>query len=74
MAREKFYPKLRTIRRESGLSIRQLASETSVDRTKISRWERGDGTRMIREAIKVAKALNTTVEELFSRDNPPVVS
>lgn len=63
--KDKFIPRLRIVRKEAGLSIRQLAGETGVDRTKISRWERGDGTRMIREACKVAKALGTSVEELF---------
>lgn len=64
--RKKFIPKVREIREGHNLSIRQLALRTDVDRTKISRWERGEGTRMIREAVQVAKSLGTTVEELFS--------
>ncbi|NUQ35072.1 MAG: helix-turn-helix transcriptional regulator [Planctomycetaceae bacterium] len=58
-------PKVREVRESSGMSIRQLATKTGVDRTKISRWERGTGVRMIREAIVVANALGCTVEELF---------
>lgn len=64
-SKDKFIPRLRTVRKEANLSIRQLAGETGVDRTKISRWERGDGTRMIREAVKVAKALGSSVEDVF---------
>jgi transcriptional regulator with XRE-family HTH domain len=61
-------PSLRVIREQAGWSIRQLGEHIGIDRTKISRWERGHGVRMIREAIKVAAALNSTVEECFSAD------
>lgn len=57
--------KVREVREASGMSIRQLANKTGVDRTKISRWERGTGVRMIHEAIMVAAALGTDVESLF---------
>ena len=61
-------PKVREVRESSGMSIRQLATKTGVDRTKISRWERGTGIRMIREAIMVASALGCSVEQLFGAD------
>lgn len=66
--KKRFIPCVRRIREATGLSIRQLATNTGVDRTKISRWERGEGVRMIREAIIVARALDTSVEDLFDRD------
>jgi len=65
-SRKVFIPKVKSIRSNAGLSIRQLAANSSVDRTKISRWERGQGLRMIREAVAVAKTLGTSVEDLFS--------
>ena len=61
-------PKVREIRESAGMSIRQLATKTGVDRTKISRWERGTGIRMIREAIVVATALGCSVEQLFGEN------
>lgn len=58
-------PRLKAIRQNVGLSIRQLAANSGVDRTKISRWERGTGLNMIRESIIVAKTLGTNVETLY---------
>jgi len=57
--------KLSTARCRRDISIRRLASQTGVDRTKISRWERGRCLSSIKQAIVVARALDTSVEELF---------
>ena len=66
-SKKKTLPKVRQIRENAGISIRQLANNAGVDRTKISRWERGEGLRMIREACMVAESLNTSVESLFNK-------
>jgi transcriptional regulator with XRE-family HTH domain len=61
-------PMFRRLREQTGLSIRQVALAAAIDRTKISRWERGQSVRMIREAINVGKVLGLTVEQLFADD------
>lgn len=66
------------------LSQRQLAALVGVGKTTIGEIERGERLPNVVTAIRIAKALHTTVEELWSEDyygqetdvdgtDPPVV-
>ena len=58
------------------LSQRQLAALVGVGKTTIGEIERGERLPNVVTAIRIAKALHTTVEELWSEDydgtDPPV--
>ena len=57
-----------TVRRhrvEMGLSQKQLATLSRVGRATISDIERGNHIPAVHIAMRIAKALDTTVEELF---------
>ena len=50
------------------LSQRQLAALVGVRKTTIGEIERGERLPNVVTAIRIAKALHTTVEELWSED------
>ena len=50
------------------LSQRQLAALVGVGKTTIGEIERGERLPNVVTAIRIAKALHTTVEELWSED------
>lgn len=56
---------IKNAREAKGLSIRALAEQSGVERTKIQRWEKGKGFLLIGDAIRLAKCLGSTVEDLF---------
>ena len=61
----------KTIKRERErleLSQRQLAALVGVEKTTIGEIERGERLPNVVTAIRIAKALHTTVEELWSED------
>lgn len=58
--------KIRERRKELGMSQGQLARKVGVSQGKLSHWEKGDWAPQLFNAICLAQALETTVEELFS--------
>lgn len=56
---------LRRARCRRGLSQEDLEREAAVSQTFISGLERGHCPQSIRAALRVARALGTTVEQLF---------
>lgn len=46
-------------------TVTWLADEINVERTVVSRWVNGHRTPKVADAFAVARALNTTVEDLF---------
>ena len=57
---------LKQIRKASGLTQAQLAQLTGVSRQTIIATERGDYAPSVYLALWIARALDTTVEEIFS--------
>ncbi len=71
MTTVKINPKrLAALRARKGLSQKQLASKVGVDKGSVSRWERGETTRVRDEKLGLlCKVLHTTTAEL-SADSP----
>lgn len=53
------------IRKERGLTLRQLESMTGVSKTHLQRIEKYEDVPSVIIATKIAKALNCKIEELF---------
>jgi transcriptional regulator with XRE-family HTH domain len=64
------YSKLRDLRRSRGLTVHKLAEQISENHQKIGRIERGQRSLTIDYLVKVAKALQTPLDELLNRDHP----
>ena len=57
--------KISLFRQREGLTQPQLAEKLNVSYTQIQAWEHERRTPTTEYAIRLARALNTTVEELF---------
>ena len=66
---EKFKNNLKHRRQELNLTQIQVATAIGIAESAYQRYERGAVTPTVVVAIKIAKALNTTVEELFPIDS-----
>lgn len=66
--------KLKLLRVQAGLTLEALAQAADLTRSYVSKVERGASTPSIGAALKLAKALNVPVEELFGEpsDTDPV--
>lgn len=59
--------RLRTLRRDAGLSRTQLAARLGRAEFTIGRWERGKTAPGYRDIIPLTQALGCTRDELFGR-------
>lgn len=57
---------LRAVRRQRGLTLEQLAEQTGLTKSYLSKIERRQSTPSIAVALKVARALDVDVGRLFS--------
>lgn len=57
--------KIKDLRDYHGISQRELARRIGVGKTTISEIERGDRLPNVLTAIRIARALETTVEEIW---------
>lgn len=57
--------KLKELRDYHGISQRELARRIGVGKTTISEIERGDRLPNVLTAIRIARALETTIEEIW---------
>ncbi len=60
---------LRSHRRRAGLTLEALAEDTGLTKSYLSKVERGISTPSIAVALKIARALDADVSQLFS-DTP----
>ena len=58
--------RIRAVRREAGFTQQQLATAVQVSRQTIIAMETGDYAPSVYLALKIARALGTTVERLWS--------
>ncbi|WP_219271860.1 helix-turn-helix domain-containing protein [Pseudomonas sp. Xaverov 83] len=61
--------RLKILRKKLGVTLESLAEKSGMTKSYLSKVERGLNTPSIAAALKLAKALNVKVEELFSEDN-----
>lgn len=59
---------LRAVRKQRGLTLEELARQTGLTKSYLSKIERGCSTPSIAVALKVAKALDVDVGRLFSEE------
>ncbi len=67
--------KLKLLRLQAGLTLEELARSTDLTRGYVSKLERGLSVPSVGAALKLAKALQVTVDEVFAgpTDGDPVV-
>lgn len=61
--------KIAEFRKRAGLTQMQLAEQLDISYTHVQAWEHGRRNPTTEYAIRLARALNTTVEELFQIDD-----
>jgi transcriptional regulator with XRE-family HTH domain len=54
------------------MTLEQLAADAGLTRSYLSKIERGLSTPSIESALKIASALNVTVEKLFGKESEPI--
>ena len=59
--------KIAELRKENGLSQRQLAKEIATSQANLSRWEQGLNEPSIIECWKIADFFDVTIDELCGR-------
>ena len=64
--------KLRAAREQSGKTQAQVAKETGISELAYQRYEYGKRTPSATTAIRIARALGSTVEELFGAATPAI--
>lgn len=57
--------RLREFRKNQGMTQMQIADVLGCQQSFVSQYERGVHTPSLHNALRLARALNTTVEELF---------
>ena len=62
--------KLRLARRESGLSLRELARQLSVSPSFLSQMENGKSQPSVATLYSIAQVLGVSIDELFHADQP----
>lgn len=62
---------LKILRKKMGMTLEQLATQTGLTKSYLSKVERGMSSPSIAVALKLAKALNAQAEELFSTEPLP---
>lgn len=63
--RQKFGGRVRELREERGISLRQFAMQINADKTFISGVERGERSATLDTIEKIAKGLGVSISELF---------
>lgn len=69
MSEEEVYKKLKQLRKSRGLTLNDLAENVGLDYQQISRIERGKSRLTIDVLTKMAKALDTPVEQLVKSNS-----
>lgn len=62
--------RLKLLRKKLGITLEVLAEKSGMTKSYLSKVERGLNTPSIAAALKLARALNVNVEELFAEDAP----
>lgn len=60
--------KIKALRKERGMSQKELAKEIGVSDRTVSKWECGKGSVKIKELEKISKALRVHIDDLLPVD------
>ncbi|MGN0462615.1 MAG: helix-turn-helix transcriptional regulator [Ruminococcus sp.] len=63
-----FAEKLKTIRKQAGMSQEKLAEKIGVSRQAITKWEGDNGTPDIENIMAISAIFNVSIDELFSNE------
>ncbi len=63
--------RLRDLRKARGFSQRQMQSLTGIDQSNFSKIENGKRSLSVSQCIRVALALNTSIDYLIGRTDDP---
>ncbi|MDO4355891.1 MAG: helix-turn-helix transcriptional regulator [Clostridia bacterium] len=66
------YNRLKELRARLGVNQQEMGRLVGVSRQTISQIERGDYSPSVTLALKLAKALNVTVEEIFAYEEDEI--
>lgn len=61
---------IKELRKVAGLSQKDLAKATNVNRVSISRYETGERVPTLNVAAKIAQALDCKIDDLVSGNKP----
>jgi len=64
--------RIRELREKVGMTQVQLADGMGVDQAAVARWEAGKAMPRAAKLPELAAFLHCTIDELYSRDSPPV--
>ncbi len=64
--RKKIGARIRQMREETGLSQERFANTHGIDRTQVSRLERGESNFELNTLVIIIRALDTTLPEFFA--------
>lgn len=64
--REKIGKRIRQLRRQIGLSQEKFANLHGIDRTQVSRLERGESNFELSTLVIIVRALDITIQEFFA--------
>ncbi len=65
-----FKDNLKRLRQAAGLTQAQLAEKTGISLRTVQTWENVERMPLANAAVKLAKALGVTVEQLVADDEP----
>ena len=71
MKEREFGVRVTRFRERQQLSITQLAGRLGVDYMQVSRYEKGESLPSLYTAVRLARALQVSVEELVTGSEPP---
>ena len=63
-----FAEKLKSIRKQAGMSQEQLAEKLSVSRQAVTKWETDTGTPDIENIMAISKLFDISIDDLFSNE------
>lgn len=59
--------RIKELRKQTGMTQKQLADKLKIDRSRVSQWEIGYCLPKVTELPKLAKALNCNIQDFFNK-------
>lgn len=62
--------RVRTLRTQQGMSLAALAAATNIDKSHLSKMERGERGLSLQQAVAIARALGVSSTAISGEDDP----